>query len=346
MTHVTSTDLLAILGDRAPQLRILDVGALFEPGTPIAYARLLTDKRTTIIGFEPVRAECDLLNKKFGPMHKFFPYVIGDGGKALFHRCNFTMTSSLLEPDLKVMVPFQNLPEFSEVVEVSEVTTVRLDDIPEAQGADYIKLDVQGAEGQVLGGARTCLESALVIHTEVESVPIYEGQPLFGDIDTVLRSHGFMFHRMFPQGRTLRDSGFLDGENTRSQQLWADAVYIRPVTAWNTLSGIQILKLAVILDQIYASADFCACLVGIYDRREGTDFFGRYAGAVIHRVDPKDERVRVLEAELEAKERVVRELDQAARERLTLVNELHSALQRGYHPIETALASFNRWFRR
>jgi len=38
-----------------------------------------------------------------------------------------------------------------------------------------------------------------------------------------------------------------------------------------------------------------------------------------------EERVRVLEAELEKKERVIRELDQAARERLALINRLNQA---------------------
>jgi hypothetical protein len=38
-----------------------------------------------------------------------------------------------------------------------------------------------------------------------------------------------------------------------------------------------------------------------------------------------EERTRVLEVELEAKERVVRELDQAARERLALINQLTEA---------------------
>jgi FkbM family methyltransferase len=280
MADTGNTDLVSMLGDLAPTLRIVDVGALFKPEVPIAYAPLLGDKRSVVVGFEPERAECDLLNRMYGPVHRFFPYVIGDGGRASFYRCSHTMTSSLLKPDLDIMGRFQNLPEFCQVVEVSEVTTVRLDDIPEAQGADYLKLDVQGSEGQVLAGARTCLDSVLVVHTEVEFVQIYEGQPTFGDIDETLRSRGFIFHRLLnPEGRTLLDSGFLDGESTRSQQLWADAVYIRPASTWNALSSDRIIKLAVILHQLYGSADFSACLLAMHDRREGTDFFRKYKDA-------------------------------------------------------------------
>ena len=273
-------DLVSMLGDRAPSLRIVDVGALFKPEVPIAYAPLLGDKRSVVVGFEPERAECDLLNRMYGPVHRFFPYVIGDGGRASFYRCNHTMTSSLLKPDLDIMGRYQNLPEFCQVEQVSEVTTVRLDDIPEAQGADYLKLDVQGSEGQVLAGARTCLDSVLVVHTEVEFIQIYESQPTFGDIDEMMRSRGFIFHRLLnPEGRTLRESGFLDSESTRSQQLWADAVYIRPASNWNVLSSDQLLKLSMILHQLYGSADFCACLLAMHDRREGTAFSRKYAAA-------------------------------------------------------------------
>jgi hypothetical protein len=215
------------------------------------------------------------------PVHKFFPYVIGAGGRALFYRCNYTMTSSLFEPDLTVMGPFQNLPEFCEVVEVSDITTVRLDDVPEAMGADYLKLDVQGSEGEVLAGARTCLDSVLVVHSEVEFVPIYAGQPLFRDIDATLRSRGFVLHRLLNlEGRTLRESGFVDTESTRSQHLWADAVYLRPPSSWGSFPGDRLLKLAIILHQAYGSADFCARLLRVYDDKEGSDFFEQYTGAI------------------------------------------------------------------
>jgi len=104
---------------------------------------------------------------------------------------------------------------------------------------------------------------------------------LFGDIDAMLRTRGFMFHRLCGiEGRTLRDSGFLDCLDTRSQQLWADAIFVRPPASWGALSSDQLLKLAVILHQLYDSSDFCACLLALYDRREGTSFSTQYADGV------------------------------------------------------------------
>lgn len=273
MTDRKKVDLLAMIGDRMPGLRILDVGALFKPEVPIAYAPLLEDTRTTIIGFEPTDGECERLNVTFGQRHKFFPYAVGDGERASFYHCNHAMTSSLFEPDLEVMGWYQNLPEFCQVAGVSDLMTVRLDDVPEAIGADYLKLDVQGSEGTVLAGASSCLRSILAVHTEVEFVPIYARQPLFGDIDAMLRSCGFVLHRLVGlEGRTLRESGFQDCPGMRSQHLWADAVYIRPPRTWAGLTSPELLKLAAILHHVYGSIDFSARLLLMYDEREGTHF--------------------------------------------------------------------------
>ena len=268
--------LLTLLGDRAPGVRVVDVGALFG-ALPMLYAPLLKIQGTEVIGFEPLRAECDRLNGLFGPRHKFLPYAVGDGRKSLFYRTQFINCSSLLEPDLKLMSHFQNLADFCRPVATSEMITVRLDDVPEARGADYIKIDVQGAEDQVLAGAHLCLDSVLALQTEIEFLPIYKGQPLFGDLDATLRSRGFMFHRFTNlEGRTLLDSGFVDGETCRSQQLFGDAMYIRPIDSWGDLTSDRVLKLALILDSLCGSRDFCASLLQVYDRREGTDLFHEY----------------------------------------------------------------------
>ena len=75
---------------------------------------------------------------------------------------------------------------------------MRLDDSPETEGADLIHLDVQGAELMVFQNALRRLADAVVIHTEVEFLPLYIDQPLFGDIDVFLRGQGYLFHRFSP----------------------------------------------------------------------------------------------------------------------------------------------------
>jgi len=82
----TGGTLVATLGDRALGVRVVDVGALFVPEVPVLYAPLLEIKRTTVIGFEALRMECNRLNRMFGPVHKFLPYAIGYGSRALFYR--------------------------------------------------------------------------------------------------------------------------------------------------------------------------------------------------------------------------------------------------------------------
>lgn len=266
--------LARLLGNHLPALRVIDVGAL---QAPVTYERLLDHPGTSIVGFDAIPETCDELNRTLGPAHRFYPYTIADGRKSKFYQCNYVMTSSLLKPDLDFMGEFQNLANLCQPVATTEFATVRLDDVPEAMGADFLKLDVQGAEGLVLSGASLCLESILIVQTEVEFAPIYEGQPLFADIDSMLRSRGFAFHRFVSsEGRPLLVENLPAPMSTTSQLLWADAVYIRPIPRWSSLSSEQILKLAFILDSVCRSSDFCARLLQIHDARERTDFFDRY----------------------------------------------------------------------
>lgn len=58
---------------------------------------------------------------------------------------------------------------------------------------DFIKLDVQGAELDILEGGAAALGRTSGLLVEVEFVPLYEGQPLFADVDRFLRRQGFHF---------------------------------------------------------------------------------------------------------------------------------------------------------
>jgi len=60
-------------------------------------------------------------------------------------------------------------------------------------GIDLLWLDTQGAEIKVLTGLKEKLAKVKVIHTEVNFMEIYAGQPLFEEVKAFLEKNGFEF---------------------------------------------------------------------------------------------------------------------------------------------------------
>ena len=164
---------------------------------------------------------------------------------------------------------FDGFSDWAEVVNSVELDTVRLDDTPETAGMDMLKIDIQGGELMVFQNAPQRLAQALVVHTEVEFIPMYVGQPLFADIDVFLRGAGFMLHRFEPI--VLRDFAPLlfgaDHYAGHSQAVWGDAIYVRDLTRLEALDVNQLLKLAVIMHDCYRSYDVALHLLREHDRR-------------------------------------------------------------------------------
>jgi FkbM family methyltransferase len=253
-----------------PRLKIVDVGAMDLGAAELPYAALLKATPCDLIGFEPVGAEFDKLKRQTKTNELFLPYFIGDGSTRTFHECNFPMTSSLLEPNTALLAKFQNLEEVVRVVKTSTVETTRLDDIPEVRGTDLLKLDIQGAELLALRGGEKLLADVLVIHTEVEFVELYKGQPLFAEIDAFLRGRGFQFHQLNWTGRTFKPLVANNDLNApMSQWLWGDALYVRDFMTFDTLAPAALIKLACILHENYRSFDLAAVALDAYDRQTG-----------------------------------------------------------------------------
>merc|ERR1712072_1326274 len=115
----------------------------------------------------------------------------------------------------------------------------------------------QGYELAVLKGAEAILAEVLVVQTEVEFVEMYEGQPCFAEVDQFLRRAGFVFHRFASlHGRPMKPIHFLDNPlKPISQQLWADAVYVRDLWDLKGFSQEELLRTAFILHEVYHSYD-------------------------------------------------------------------------------------------
>jgi FkbM family methyltransferase len=271
--------LIDLLGPAAPALTICDVGAMALDSDPDPMKTLMRPGKHRVIGFEPVAAECEKLNLNALPGHTYLPYFVGDGSERTFHLTVAPMCSSLYEPDTPLLSLFQQLPELVRTAETGKVKTQRLDDLSEVVGTDYLKLDVQGAELDVINGAEKLLrESVCVVKTEVEFVPLYKGQPLFADVDAKLRSLGFMLHTFYqPAGRCYWP--FVFGgtpDSNGSQALWTDAFYIRDVTVPGSMSPQQMLKTAIFVHEVLHSFDLSAMLLARFDEAQKTSFWYRY----------------------------------------------------------------------
>jgi FkbM family methyltransferase len=260
-----------------PRLKIVDVGAMSLGEGTDPYSPLTMATPCDVYGFEPVAEEFEKLKASAKPGHHYLPYFVGDGSARTFYECNFTMTSSLFEPNTALLAKFQNLEELARVQKTYPVQTTRLDDIPELKGTDFLKADVQGAELMVLEGAPRLLDDALVVHAEVEFVQLYKDQPLFADVDAHLRSKGFVLHLLGKVGRTFKPLIFRNDVNAGlSQILWGDAVYVRDFMSFDRLSGQALLKIATILHETYHSVDLVAVALEAYDRQHGTELQRAY----------------------------------------------------------------------
>jgi FkbM family methyltransferase len=270
--------LIELLGEDAPRLRLIDIGASPLDGQKPVYADLLQLGLLDLIGFEPDPKGLDALNAKKKPNEVFLPYAIGDGRRHTLRVCHAPGLSSILKPSHTVMDLFHFMSDLAQVKARHEVDTMCLDDIPETAGADFIKLDIQGAELMALQGATQRLRDVVALQIETNFIPMYENQPLFAEIDQFMRGQGFMLHKLFDQqSRMLRP--FAVGSNPHvigSQLGWADAVYVRDLTRLDLLTDRQLLALAIIAYNFYASFDLVLLPLGEHDRRHGHKLQANY----------------------------------------------------------------------
>ena len=192
-------------------VKIVDIGANPIDGTP-PYDRLLRLGQAEIIGFEPNRDALAKLNQKKGPRETYLPHAVADGKRHKLRVCQAPGMTSLLEPDPKILGLFHGFPSWGQVRATEDVSTVRLDDVKEAIGAHYIKLDIQGAELMVLRHATKRLADALVIHTEVGFLPLYKDQPLFSEVEIYLRRKGFALHKFVQQVSRVLQPMLIDND--------------------------------------------------------------------------------------------------------------------------------------
>jgi FkbM family methyltransferase len=261
------------------RIKVVDIGANPIDGAP-PYRPLIRKGLAEIVGFEPNPEALAELQGKKGPHESYLPHAVGDGKRHELKFCAASGMTSLLEPNEELLKLFHGFSEWSKIVGRDSVDTVRLDDVPETGGLDLLKIDIQGAELMVFENAPVRLDGALVVQTEVEFVPMYRDQPLFSDVDRLLRGHGFLLHRFDDiVSRVVKPLAVnANSMAGMSQQLWTDAIYVKDFTRPDRLSPEQLIKLAVILHECYGSYDLVMHFLQAHDQRLGTAHSATYLG--------------------------------------------------------------------
>ena len=214
--------------------------------SPSFYADLLEDRRINIIdvgarnvsleelqplsslinyiGFDADKEEVDRLNSKENFFHysKFIAAcVAGHSGKIDFMLHKDAGNSSIYKYDKKYS-DWYSEQNRSPVERITNLPCDTLDNlIDSGLDVDFIKLDTQGSEYEILSGASKVLEKALMVELEVEFLSMYEGQKLAPSIMEKMNLLGFdllYLNRVF--GSSIRFKGM-----SRGQLIFGDALF-------------------------------------------------------------------------------------------------------------------------
>lgn len=258
---------------------ILDGGARGGPSDP--RWRAIGDNRLVIHGFEVDAAECETLNRdavRRGLPHHYYPSALWSSEGPLTIYLNKASGGVSAYPQNVALTDrwkFQNAKEkfysrdiFHPTGQVSvPATTVDLwarnNGIAEI---DFFKLNVQGAELEILKGAQETLRGVLGIDAEISFVESYLGRPFFSDLDVFLRGNGFHFFDLLHLHNMGRAASPVTSMHTpglnpyQGQLIEAHGLYFRdPIASNPDLNGpfspAKIFKLASIAE-IYGQVEY------------------------------------------------------------------------------------------
>jgi FkbM family methyltransferase len=216
----------------------------------------------TAVGFEPDAHECHALNlrsERTGVFRslKFLPYALGRcAEERTLHITRSAGNSSILTPNRSLLERFPDAGRFDMVdsvrIPVRALDAIR-SDLP--RHVDVLKLDTQGFELDVLAGAKRALsEEVVAIEVEVEFARLYEGQPLFRDIDAFMAECGFTLFKLRRLEWVRRDYQ-RQSRSTAGQIVFGDALYFKdPLSTeyrWQPANARQaeaLVLLAILFD--------------------------------------------------------------------------------------------------
>lgn len=170
--------------------------------------------------------------------------------------CRKPTVSSLLSPRHSFLSRFPDAKRFDVItrgaIKLSTLDRCLMD---RRQDCDFIKIDTQGTEFDVLRGGGILLESPIIgLEVEVEFMRLYDKQSLFGDICAYLESKGYEFFDFVNICRWERERFTLFG-----QAVFGDGLFLR------SPEGFAEVLSALPMDTARSKAKKYIAIAALYD---------------------------------------------------------------------------------
>jgi FkbM family methyltransferase len=253
-TLVSTADLLrGLLGDG--RICVADVGA--AAGLAKRWRPLAPSLR--VIAFEPdARSDASVDARRGALVTVVDRAAAASDGELTLHLTRKPRCSSLYPPNREVVDRYPDGDRY-DVIGTAAVACTTVDTALGALGAtlDFLKIDTQGTELDVLRGARGSLDRCLGIEVEVEFQPLYVGAAVFRDVDRYISELGF---EIFDLRRTsfVRDGALPRPRQRKGQLVFGDALYFRP---WRQVADRRTLIVLATLLLAYGFADVVSEIV-------------------------------------------------------------------------------------
>jgi FkbM family methyltransferase len=238
------------------RINYLDVGARGEIGEP--WSRFAPD-RLKVVGFEPDPVECQLLSER-NRANVYYPHALwGESTTRSFYLNEWESTSSMYPANEDVTSLYQEkhwtgrkpkreLPV--QCVALDEV--LRRDDMP-----DFIKLDTQGSEYQIiLGGQKLLRENHPIVLAETWCERVYDGAPLTHEVMGLMYDLGYTAFEVNVAASWLYRTS-LNNVNGKARTIGFDILFMKRPDALHFTDLDRLLKFAG-LAELFGFRDYGA----------------------------------------------------------------------------------------
>lgn len=212
-----------------------------------------------LVAFDPA-ADIELsLELQAQPTLQYVPQAsLGAGGSTNIHLCLDAQYNSTLTP-----LPTEQLPAHlhqpMQTLAQLPITTYALDAINGIDSVDWLLLDAQHNNIEILQHGSKTLTNTLLVQIDLWLQPRYTQQSGLAELSQWAHQHGFRLYSFInnqqAQGMLQRDDLITQPTGTELQR--TTALFVPNAQRLHALSDAQKLKLAFIFDAVFKTHDFC-----------------------------------------------------------------------------------------